>query len=449
VIDLDLGRIERLLADLGHPERRLPPVVHVAGTNGKGSVVAILRALLEALGQRVHVYTSPHLVRFNERIVVAGREIDDPALCEVLAECERIDAGRPITFFEITTAAAFLAFAGTEADYTLLETGLGGRLDATNVVARPAVTALTPISLDHQHYLGATLAAIASEKAGILKPGVPCVSAGQAPGAAAVIRERAAAIGAPLLWENRAWRTVPSDHGFRFVLLPGAAESERDDALSFPLAGGGGGEGEFMHRREAPFALDLPPPALPGTHQITNAGVALACLFLLSGALRGVGPGIEPALEAGLRTVRWPARLQRLAAGRLAALLPEAWELWLDGGHNPAAGETLARHAAAEWRDRPLHLIFGMLRTKDPEGFLRPLVPRVTRMRTVPIPGEDNALPAAEAARDARALGLDAHACPGVAEALTEIAAAGTGPARVLICGSLYLAGAVLAENGG
>lgn len=416
IIDLSLARIERLLDDLGRPQDALPPVVHVAGTNGKGSVVAYLRAMLEAAGLRAHVYTSPHLVRFCERIVVAGREIEEPALAAVLEDCERINVGRPITIFEITTAAALLAFARSHADVTLLETGLGGRLDATNVVARPALTVLTPISLDHQSYLGDTIAAIAAEKAGILKPGVACVVAAQPEEAAAVIHARAAALAAPLLQEGIDWRV----------------SAEGSGGLSFCLED---------------KVLALPLPGLAGTHQAGNAGLAVACALHLAAVLPQLD---EPAIARGIETVRWPARLQRLASGRLAALLPVDWELWLDGGHNRAAAEVLARHLQC-WRDRPVRLVFGMLRSKDAAAFLSTLAPWVDELAAVTIPGEDASLNADEAAGLARACGHQAMAADSVATALRHHAVAGVAsaqPTRVLICGSLYLAGAVLAENG-
>src|SRR5579884_169620 len=274
-IDLSLGRIERLLAALGNPQDRLPPVVHVAGTNGKGSVVAALRACLEADGRRVHAYTSPHLVRFHERIRLAGTLIAEEALVALLEECERANGETPITFFEITTAAALLAFARTPADVVLLEVGLGGRLDATNVVRRPAATAITPISLDHQAFLGDTIAAIAGEKAGILKRGAPAIVAPQPPEAACVIAERAAAVGAPLYRWEREWRAWPANGGMRY---------------------------EGRHWR-----LDLPPPSLFGPHQIVNAGTAIACLEHLTAL-----PVSAAAIANGLRHIEWPARLQRL-----------------------------------------------------------------------------------------------------------------------------------------
>jgi dihydrofolate synthase/folylpolyglutamate synthase len=432
VIDLSLGRIERLLTALGRPQDALPPVVHVAGTNGKGSTIAFLRAMLEVAGLAVHVYTSPHLVRFNERIVVAGREIDDLHLASLLQECERANEGGPITFFEITTAAALLAFARAPADVTLLENGLGGRLDATNVVARPALTAITPISLDHQSFLGGTIEAIAFEKAGILKPGVACVVAAQHPDAAAVIRGRAAAVDAPLIEEGRDWRV------------------DRD-------ASGG-----LLFRLED-MALAMPPPGLKGLHQAQNAGAAIACALHLAHILPDPAAGRHgasvpaasagvPRLDAaairrGIETAHWPARLQRLDKGILSALLPEGWELWLDGGHNPGAARALARQMA-EWHDRPLHVVFGMLRSKDADGFLEPLARHIDCLAAVSVPGDEGSLSADEAVEIARRHGIDAMAEGDVAQALRRVAGAGGPRGRVLICGSLYLAGAVLALNG-
>ena len=392
-IDLSLARIARLLDRLGRPQDRLPPVVHVAGTNGKGSVVAVLRACLEAAGLRVHAYTSPHLVRFNERIVVAGREIGDDALAALVDEVEAANAGAPLTVFEAATAAALLAFAREPAGAALLETGLGGRLDATNVV-RPAVAAITPIGLDHQAWLGGTISAIAAEKAAILKPGVPAVVAPQPEAAArAVVESFAARAGAPLV----AWSARPAPGGFAFR----------------------------SPRRSAVF----PPPALFGAHQLVNAGTALACLD---------APGMprlsDAAIARGLAAVRWPGRLQRLprAGGR---------EVWLDGGHNPAAGAALAA-VAAGWRGRPLHLVVGMMRGKDPRGFLAPLAPCAAALTAVPVPGEANALPPSEVAARAAALGMPADVAASVAEAVDRAAPR----ARVLVCGSLYLAGSVLGE---
>ena len=427
-IDLSLGRIERLLAALGNPQQKLPPVVHVAGTNGKGSVVATLRACLEAGGYRVHVYTSPHLVRFHERIRLAGRLIEEDALLELLEECERANRGEPITFFEITTAAAFLAFARTPADAALLEVGLGGRLDATNVIARPAAAAIAPVSLDHQAFLGDTIAAIAFEKAGILKSGVPAIIGPQPGDAEAVIETRANAIGAPLFRWRVEWRCDPKP------LSRTAGE------------GGGGrrltpGEGGGMRYIGTHWDLELPLPSLPGAHQIANAGTAVACLEQMPQF--AVSPA---AIAEGLRHIEWPARLQRLTQGPLVDELPAGWELWLDGGHNPAAGEVIAEFAV-RWRDRPLDLIVGMLKTKDASGFLAPLAPRTRTLRAVTIPGEENPHPAAEIVESARSVGIAAQEAPSIESALRDLVQQ-PGPARVLICGSLHFAGIVLAANG-
>ena len=411
VIDLSLDRVSALLDKLGRPQDHLPPVVHVAGTNGKGSTVATLRALAEAAGLSVHVYTSPHLVRFAERVRVAGRILSDGELLALLEEVEQVNDGQPITFFEVTTAAALLAFSRVPADLVILETGLGGRLDATNVVARPALTVITPIAMDHESFLGDTPAAIAGEKAGILKPGVPCVMAEQLPEARAVIAARAAQLGAPLLREG------PDFLG-------------RKDADGSLLFG----------------ALRLPPPSLAGDFQYRNAGLALAAAHRL--AADGVLPRLSPqVLARGLTAIQWPARLQKLTHGPLVDLLPAGWELWLDGGHNPHAANAIAAHAEG-WRDRPLYAVFGMLNNKDVDGFFAPLAPRFAALRAVAIPGEANSLTPEAGAEAARRHGCaDAEAAADMAAALRELSATPT-PARVLICGSLYLAGVVLADNG-
>ncbi|MDD9877053.1 MAG: bifunctional folylpolyglutamate synthase/dihydrofolate synthase [Magnetovibrio sp.] len=411
LIDLSLGRVEGLLERLGNPERSLPPVVHVAGTNGKGSVIAMLRAMLEAAGRKVHVYTSPHLVRFHERIRVAGRLIDEPDLVRLLEECETANEGAPITFFEITTAAAYLAFARAPADVLLLETGLGGRLDATNVIRKPKVTVITPVSLDHQHFLGDSLREIAWEKAGIIKPGLPCVLAAQAPEADAAIRTRADELKSALYAEGADWSVEAADGGLVYSGATG---------------------------RHA-----LPLPNLAGRHQIANAGIALAALE----RLRTVKLG-DPAAARGLTRVEWPGRMQRLTRGPLTAGLPDGWELWLDGGHNRAAGAMLAAHAAEHWRDRPLHLICGMLNSKDTAAFLKPLAAVAESLCAVTIPGEENAISGDALAATGGELGVPAAAADSVADGLADIAASAQAPARVLICGSLYLAGGVLAENG-
>ncbi len=439
-IDLTLGRVERLLAALGNPHKQLPPVVHVAGTNGKGSTVATMRACLEAAGYRVHVYTSPHLVRFHERIRLAGELIDEDALLAVLDECERANGGEPITFFEITTAAAFLAFMRTPADIVLLETGLGGRLDATNVIPRPAATAITPISLDHQAFLGDTVAAIAGEKAGILKPAAPAVIGPQPAEAAAVIEARAAAIGAPLHRWQREWRCDPFCNPLSNPPLPGLDPGITEEGrVAVPEAG--------MRYEGVRWRLDLPPPSLPGAHQIANAGIALACLEQLHEFSLPAD-----AIAAGLCRIDWPARLQRLSRGPLAETLPPGWDLWLDGGHNPGAGQVLAE-IAAKWRDQPLYLVVGMLNTKDAGGFLAPLASHAQALYALTIPGEENALPAPRIAEAARGVGIPAEETESIEAALRAVvsrnsAIGGSGPARVLICGSLHLAGIVLAENG-
>jgi dihydrofolate synthase/folylpolyglutamate synthase len=408
LIDLSLGRVERLLAALGNPQDHLPPVVHVAGTKGKGSTVATMRACLGAAGYRVHAYISPHLVRFHERIRVAGRLIDEDALISLLEECERANRDAPITFFEITTAAAFLSFARTPADILLLEVGLGGRLDATNVVRRPAVSAITPVSLDHQAFLGDTVAAIAGEKAGILKPGVIAVIGPQPDEAAAVIEARAAAVLAPLYRARHEWRCEASGAGMRY-------EGER-------------------------WRLDLPLPSLIGAHQIVNAGTALACLERLSGF-----DIPAEAIADGLRHIDWPARLQLLRRGPLVDAAPPNWELWLDGGHNPLAGEILG-DVAAGWHDRPLYLVVGMMNTKDAAGFIAPLAKHARALWAVTIPGEKNALPAEAIAAAAGSVGLPAKTADSVFAAIRDIPVH-DGNGRVLICGSLYFAGKVLAEN--
>ena len=405
IIDLTLDRVERLLAALDHPERRLPPVIHIAGTNGKGSTQAMIRAGMEAAGRAVHAYTSPHLARFHERIRLSGELISEPALTALLDECMVANGTAPITFFEITTCAAFLAFARTPADYTLLEVGLGGRLDATNVVARPALTIITPLSIDHQQYLGDTLPEIAGEKAGILKRGVPCVVGPQPDAALAVIEARAARLGVPLLAHGQHWH-VTTERG-RLIF-----QDERG-------------------------LMDLPRPNLPGPHQIQNAGAALA-------ALRHLGFD-DVACEAAVSRADWPARMQRLRRGPLASSAPMV-ELWLDGGHNPAGGLAVAATLAA-MPARPSFLICGMLNTKDIAGYLAPLKAHATRLFAVAIPFEPNTLPAAATCAAARAAGISADTAPSVAAALATITAQNPA-ARVLICGSLYLAGTVLRDNG-
>ena len=405
IIDLTLDRVWRLLEALGNPQNDLPPVIHIAGTNGKGSTLAMIRAGLEAEGKRVHAYTSPHLARFHERIRLAGSLIAEDALSALLDECYAANDGAPITYFEITTCAALLAFARTPADYTLLEVGLGGRLDATNVVAAPALCVITPVSIDHQQFLGDTLAQIAGEKAGILKRGVPCVVGPQEDDGLEAIETRAARQGAPVIAHGQHWHA-------------------REEA------------GRLVFEDETGL-LDLPLPNLPGPHQIQNAGAALA-------ALRALGCS-EAAFDAAVTRAEWPARMQRLRQGPLNDAAPGA-EIWLDGGHNPAAGAAIAA-TLDRLPKRPTYLICGMLNTKDIGGFMRPLAGHAERLIAVSIPGEANTLPATTTAQAARDAGIPAQTAPTVADALRAITR-DTPQARVLICGSLYLAGAILRENG-
>ncbi|MXU64748.1 bifunctional folylpolyglutamate synthase/dihydrofolate synthase [Oceanomicrobium pacificus] len=408
IIDLTLDRMHRLLAALGHPERNLPPVIHIAGTNGKGSTQAMIRAGLEAAGLRVHAYTSPHLARFHERIRLAGTLISEPDLQAVLDECLAANGDAPITYFEITTCAALLAFSRVDADATLLEVGLGGRLDATNVVDAPRLTLITPVSLDHQQYLGDTLTEIAGEKAGILKAGVPTLIGPQAAEAEDAILRRAAAVGAPVTLAGQDFQTW----------------EERGRMVYQDMDG----------------LLDLPLPVLPGAHQVGNAGLAIA-------ALRALGLTDEHVAEAAIRKAEWPARMQRLRKGPLVdAATAGGADLWLDGGHNPAAGIALAE-TLSRLEPRPLHLICGMLNTKDVTGYLAPLAPLTDRLHAVSIPGEAATLSARETADAARAVGMEAVCAPSVADAVGQIADTAPG-ARILICGSLYLAGRILRENG-
>ncbi|ARE82495.1 bifunctional protein FolC [Roseovarius mucosus] len=405
IIDLTLDRVWRLLDALGNPQNDLPPVIHIAGTNGKGSTQAMIRAGLEAAGKTVHAYTSPHLARFHERIRLAGDLITEEHLTAVLDECYAANGSDAITYFEITTCAALLAMARTPADYTLLEVGLGGRLDATNVIDQPALTVITPISIDHEQYLGDTLAKIAGEKAGIIKRRVPCVVGPQPDEALEVIEAVAARHGAPLLAHGQHWHVT----------------QER---------------GRLIYQDETGL-LDLPLPNLPGAHQIENAGAALA-------ALRHLTMG-DAAFEAAVTRAFWPARMQRLQTGPLTDAAPHA-EVWLDGGHNPAAGQALARHLAS-LPARPTYLICGMLNTKDIAGYLTPLAAHATALTALSIPGEANTLPAEVTAEAARAAGLPASTADTALAAVTDIVKI-CPEARILICGSLYLAGGILRENG-
>lgn len=408
-----------LLQALGNPHQHLPPVIHVAGTNGKGSTCAFLRAILEAAGKRVHVYTSPHLVRFHERIRLAGRLIDETALVALLEQVAGLIKPGTISQFEATTAAAFKAFAETPADVLILETGLGGRYDATNVVAKPLATAITRISYDHREFLGNTLEKIAWEKAGIIKPGVPCfVGAQPCNDVLPIFAAETAAQQADLLAQDTAWRLEPLNTGFRYHDVSGA--------------------------------LNLPLPALLGEHQLANAALAIA-------VVRHAWPEKLPdhVYAQAMQQVEWPGRLQKLTKGALAALLPPDWECWLDGGHNDSAGEVLAAQAA-EWQrqdglaPKPLHVIYGMLNTKTPQEFLRPLAPLVKTLQAVPIPDTPNCLPVSALLQAATDCGIkSAAAALDVPAALHSLIRTSNQPARVLICGSLYLVGAMLDYNQG
>jgi dihydrofolate synthase/folylpolyglutamate synthase len=417
-IDLSLTRIERLLERLGRPQDRLPPVIHVAGTNGKGSTVAFLRACLEAAGRSVHAYTSPHLVRFNERIRLGrpggGLIADDATLVEAIRQVHAANGDEPITFFEVTTAVALHLYASHPADFCLLEVGLGGRFDATNVVAKPLAAAIASVSYDHADFLGEDLAGIAAEKAGILKRGAPGIIGPQDEHALAMIALEAKAVGAPLF-----------THGADYMCF---AE-----------------HGRLVYQDDYGL-LDLPLPRLPGRHQMDNAGLAVACL-------RRAGIAItHEAIAAGLQSADWPARMQRLRSGPLVALAPPGADIWLDGGHNPAAGAAIAdAFAEIEERDsRPLVLVCGMLTTKDPVGFFRPFAGLARHALTVPVPGSEAGFDPETLARMAMDADVPARAQPDVAAALRALreSFANRQPPRILICGSLYLAGSVLKENG-
>jgi dihydrofolate synthase/folylpolyglutamate synthase len=410
IIDLSLDRMQRLLARLHHPEKNLPPTIHIGGTNGKGSTLAFLRAIMESAGLVVHAYTSPHLVRFHERIRVGGKLIDDDHLSSLLAECEVANRGEPITFFEITTAAAFLAFSRSQADYLLLEVGLGGRLDATNVITRPKACAITSIGLDHQQYLGETIELIAREKAGIIKAGSPCILGRMPMAARHAIEVVAGQACTPLHIAGQDWDCFRQN-------------------------------GRLVFQDETTL-LDLPLPKLVGEHQTGNAGNAIAVIRALDDARIS-----DDHIAAGLRAAEWPARLQRLKGGRLSDQLPSGTELWLDGGHNADAGAVLA-DAIKAMPQKPLVIIWGMLNSKDALQFFRPLARLADHVVTLAIPDEANAIAAEDLAETARQEGANASTADGVADAVKK-AAEKFPAARILICGSLYLAGHVLAAESG
>lgn len=418
--DLSLDRIRRLLEVLGNPHLKLPPVIHVAGTNGKGSATAFCRALLEAQGLSVHVHTSPHLVRWHERYRIGvkggrGQIVDDAMFAGALRRVAEANGGKPITVFEILTAVTFILFSEQPADVVVLEVGLGGRFDATNVVEKPAVCIVQPISLDHQAYLGDRVELIAAEKAGIMKRGVPVVIGHQEfDGAKDVLISTAERLGCPL-----------------------AVFAQ--DFLAYEEFG------RLVYQDE--FGLmDLPLPRLPGRHQIGNAATAIR-------AVKAAGYTVtEEIAEKAMLSVEWPGRLQRLTEGRLVERAPQGAEIWLDGGHNPGAGEVVAEAMAAmeERQARPLHLVIGMINTKDPIGFFRAFVDIAHNVYTVPILGSDVGLDPVALAQSAAEAGLKALPMGSLGQALDAIrerSECGI-PPRIMIGGSLYLAGNVLAENG-
>ena len=428
LIDLGLSRVEATLEKLDNPQRRTQPTFHVAGTNGKGSTIAFLRAILEAADRSVHVYTSPHLVRFNERIVLAGEEIGDARLLDVL---ERVDAAAgddPLSFFETLTCAALLAFSEASADFAIVEVGLGGRLDATNVLS-PIAALIAPVALDHQDYLGDDIEAIAAEKAGILKPGAPAVIGPQDPAAMAVIAERAQAVGAPLYAFGADWDVYEEN-------------------------------GRLVYQDREGLA-DLDPPRLPGRHQFFNAGLAIA-------GLRAVGqlsvgqvamskvtgaPALDDGvLSQGLRAATWPARVQRLTRGPVVERLSrgdDGVEVWLDGGHNPHAARALsaAMGDMEERAPKPLFLIVGMQANKDAGGFLAAFEGLASKVYAVAA-DHDGAAPAETIAQAAQGCGFPAESFPSLDAAADAVARTATAPFRALICGSLYLAGETLRDNG-
>lgn len=417
-IDLTLDRMWRILERLDHPERRIPPVIHVAGTNGKGSTVAFLRAILEAAGLRVHTYTSPHLVRFNERFrlgkVGGGVLVSDAQLLDALDHCERANGGEPITIFEIETAAAFHLFAEHPADVVLLEVGLGGRLDATNVIEAPLASVITSIGMDHIEFLGDTLAKIATEKAGIIKKGVPVVCAEQQPDAEIAIEQAAKRMRAPLHAATQHWHV----------------NVER---------------GRLVYSDERGL-LDLSAPRLFGRHQFDNAGLAIATLRAIESLKLEAA-----AFEQGIARAEWPARMQRLTSGTLVAFAPRDAEIWLDGGHNPDGGRVIAAALGdlEERVSRPLVVIAGMMGNKDAGGFLANFAGQTRHIIAVKIPDQDNAMEPGVLADAARQLGMRVEIAAGVEAALKSVARlAYEVPPRILITGSLYLAGHVLAENG-
>lgn len=402
-----------LLHKLGNPHQKLPPVIHVAGTNGKGSTCAFLRAILEAEGYKVHVYTSPHLISFHERIRIAGELISEDELVDILTECLDLSMPGSISYFEAATATAFTAFARHKADFTILETGLGGRLDATNIVDKKLATVITRLSYDHREYLGDTLIQIAREKAGIMRANTPCFVAPQTEAESLTALSSAAQnLQTPLILGGKNWHVETTARGFRF--------------------------------KDKTRTLELPAPNLLGRHQFLNAGLAIATLAALP------KPISDKSIVQGIQTAEWPARLQKLTAGKLPALLPQGWELWLDGGHNDSAGEVLAVQAQLweEQDSKPLHLILGMLTTKQPHEFLHPLQSHLASVNTVTVPNEPLGFSNDALAEQVRMASMNNVKCSAsIADAIKDISKS-EAPGRILICGSLYLAGHVLHLNG-
>ena len=405
IIDLTLDRVTRLLKKLNNPEDKISQVVHIAGTNGKGSTQAFLRAAIESSGESAHVYTSPHLTRFHERIRVAGSLISENVLADILNECELANNGKPITYFEITTCAAFLIFSRIKADYTLLEVGLGGRLDATNILKKPKLTIITPISMDHVQFLGSTIEQIANEKAGIMKEGIPCIVGHQSKDAIDVIKKRAIELKSKLKIYGEHWQVYAKSDKLIFK-----------DAMGF---------------------LELPLPKLIGQHQIENAGTAIAAMRELSIP--------DEACKESMKNVYWPARMQRLESGPLVKMANES-EIWLDGGHNQAAGIAISNALEQLPKGRTNILICGMLKTKDLKAFLNPLFNSAKFLYGIRIQGEENSNSAETIVNQATEIGFSAFKTQKVSDAILQIIKAHPN-SRIIICGSLFLAGKILQDN--
>ncbi|MCH2038163.1 MAG: bifunctional folylpolyglutamate synthase/dihydrofolate synthase [Rickettsiales bacterium] len=407
--DFDLTRIQQLLANLGNPQHNIPPVLHIAGTNGKGSTLAFIKAILEAAGYRVHRYTSPHLINFNERITLAGQDISDAMLNQVADECRHASENIKVTFFEGTTAMAFLAFSKVDADIVLLETGMGGRLDATNLIEKPLLTAITTVSYDHMEFLGTTLTAIAKEKAGIMKQSVPCVISYQEQESLTALENASAQIGVPLFRYGHEWQVQRHENGFYYM--------------------------------EGDAALSLPKPSLFGPHQYINAGTAVACVQCLEGFTI-----TEEHIRNGLQNTSWSCRMERINKGNLLKLIPENWEVWLDGAHNKAGSQMLS-HVADEWSDRPLFVIAGITKGRKCDDFFKPLAGKVKHVCGVRVESEPSAYPAAEVASQIAKTGINTSPAEDLEDAINTIKSMSDVPARILICGSLYLAGDVKYYN--